>query len=119
MFAVSHAASESAMRSQCYEVMPVAWVESPIVDIAQAPMQGDEGAPLAWLVFRPDMAVAIRDLRPGDHVVLLSWLDRRSSRRTQHASTRGSAAASTGRLQHSLTRPSQSHRSAPRANRRH
>jgi len=79
------------MRSQCYEVMPVAWVESPIVDIAQAPMQGDEGAPLAWLVFRPDMAVAIRDLRPGDHVVLLSWLDRRSSRRTQHASTRGSA----------------------------
>ena len=76
MFAVSHAASESAMGSQCYEVLPVAWVESPIVDVAQAPMQGDEGAPLAWLIFRPDMAEAIRDLRPGDHVVLLSWLDR-------------------------------------------
>jgi len=44
MFAVSHAASESAMRSQCYEVMPVAWVESPIVEVAQAPMQGDEGS---------------------------------------------------------------------------
>lgn len=59
-----------------YEVRPVAWVESPLVDVAHAPMQGDEGAPPAWLVFEPDMAEAMQDLRAGDHVLVLSWLDR-------------------------------------------
>ena len=59
-----------------YQLRPIGWVESPLTDRDLAPKQGDEGAPLAWLVFRPDMAEAIRDLRPGDHVVLLSWLDR-------------------------------------------
>jgi tRNA-Thr(GGU) m(6)t(6)A37 methyltransferase TsaA len=62
--------------NQIYEVRPVAWVESPLVDPAQAPMQGDEGAPPAWLVFEPDMAEAIRDLHAGDQVLVLSWLDR-------------------------------------------
>jgi tRNA-Thr(GGU) m(6)t(6)A37 methyltransferase TsaA len=59
-----------------YEVRPVAWVESPLVDLAQAPMQGDEGAPDAWLVFEPSIAHAIRDLHAGDQVLVLSWLDR-------------------------------------------
>jgi tRNA-Thr(GGU) m(6)t(6)A37 methyltransferase TsaA len=59
-----------------YEVRPVAWVESPLVDLAQAPMQGDEGAPQAWLLFEPDMTEAIQDLHAGDQVLVLSWLDR-------------------------------------------
>jgi len=57
-------------------VRPVGWVESPLVELAQAPRQGDEGAPPAWLVFPPAMAEAIRDLRVGDRVFVLSWLDR-------------------------------------------
>jgi tRNA-Thr(GGU) m(6)t(6)A37 methyltransferase TsaA len=57
-----------------YEVRPVAWVDSPLVELAQAPMQGDEGAPQAWLVFEPWVAEAIRDLQPGDEVLVLSWL---------------------------------------------
>ena len=28
-----------------YEVVPIGWVESPLRDRAQAPRQGDEGAP--------------------------------------------------------------------------
>ena len=59
-----------------YEVTPVGWVESPLVDRAQAPRQGDEGAPPAWLRFEPQLAEAIRDLRVGDHIIVLSWLDR-------------------------------------------
>jgi len=62
--------------SPAYEVMPVGWVESALVDRAQAPRQGDEGAPPAWLVFEPRVAEAIRDLRAGEHVLLLTWLDR-------------------------------------------
>ena len=38
------------MAESRYEVVPVGWVKSPLTEIAQAPMQADEGAPPAWLV---------------------------------------------------------------------
>lgn len=37
-------------------------------------MQGAEGAPEASIVFWPDVCDAMRDLRPGDRVVVLTWL---------------------------------------------
>ncbi|RKF24361.1 tRNA (N6-threonylcarbamoyladenosine(37)-N6)-methyltransferase TrmO [Micromonospora globbae] len=55
---------------------PVGWVESPLTDAATAPKQGDEGAPESWLVFVPEVAPAVRDLRPGTDVLVLTWLDR-------------------------------------------
>jgi tRNA-Thr(GGU) m(6)t(6)A37 methyltransferase TsaA len=51
-------------------------VESPLTDRAQAPRQGDEGAPAAWLAFEPGVAEALRDLRPGTEIIVLTWLDR-------------------------------------------
>jgi tRNA-Thr(GGU) m(6)t(6)A37 methyltransferase TsaA len=57
---------------------PVGRVESPLVDAADAPLQGDEGAPDAWLVFDEDVAEALRDVGPGDEVLVLTWLDRAS-----------------------------------------
>ena len=59
-----------------YEVAPIGWVESPLLERAQAPRQGDEGAPPAWIVFEPGVAEAVRDLRAGDHLIVISWLDR-------------------------------------------
>jgi tRNA-Thr(GGU) m(6)t(6)A37 methyltransferase TsaA len=59
-----------------FELRPVAWVESPLTERAQAPRQGGEGAPPAWLVVEPDVAEAIRDLRAGEQVIVLTWLDR-------------------------------------------
>lgn len=59
-----------------YEIRPIGWVESELTDRAQAPSQGDEGAPEAWLVFDPAVAGALRDLRPGTGVLVLTWLDR-------------------------------------------
>ena len=59
-----------------YQVSPVGWVDSPLKDRAQAPRQGDEGAPAAWLVFEPSVAEAIRDLASGMEVIVLTWLDR-------------------------------------------
>ena len=64
--------------SDRYEVMPVGWVESPLLERAQAPRQGDEGAPSAWLVFEPSVAEAVGDLRTGEHIIVVSWLDRAS-----------------------------------------
>jgi tRNA-Thr(GGU) m(6)t(6)A37 methyltransferase TsaA len=59
-----------------YEIQPVGWVESPLVDRATAPLQGDEGAPEAWLVFNTNVRAAIRDLVIGSHILVLTWLDR-------------------------------------------
>jgi tRNA-Thr(GGU) m(6)t(6)A37 methyltransferase TsaA len=67
---------EASVTEPRYEVMPVGRVESPLTDRAQAPRQGDEGAPPAWLVFRAEVAEAIRDLRPGAEIMVLTWLDR-------------------------------------------
>ena len=54
--------------------MPIGRVESTLTDRAGAPKQGHEGGPEAWLVFEPEMADGLTDLRPGDRIVLLTWL---------------------------------------------
>jgi tRNA-Thr(GGU) m(6)t(6)A37 methyltransferase TsaA len=61
-----------------YVVRPIGRVESPLTDRADAPKQGDEGAPDAWLVFRPEVAQAARELAVGADVLLLTWFDRAS-----------------------------------------
>jgi tRNA-Thr(GGU) m(6)t(6)A37 methyltransferase TsaA len=64
------------VHTQPFEVRPIGWVESPLRELDEAPRQGDEGAPSAWLVFHPDLEPALRDLRIGDRVILLTWLHR-------------------------------------------
>jgi len=59
-----------------HELQPIGRVESPLVDRAAAPKQGDEGSPDAWLVFEPDVLDGIRDLQVGSDVIVLTWLDR-------------------------------------------
>ena len=57
-----------------YEVRPIGYVESSLIDPKNAPKQGPEGAPDAWLVFDPDVAQAARDLAVGAEVFVLTWL---------------------------------------------
>jgi tRNA (Thr-GGU) A37 N-methylase len=58
------------------QLEPVAAVESPLVDPAAAPKQGDEGAPEAWLIFEPHVADALAGVEVGAELLLLTWLDR-------------------------------------------
>ena len=58
------------------ELKPVGRVESQLTDKADAPKQGHEGAPDAWLVFEPDVLAALEGIRPGDRLIVLTWLDR-------------------------------------------
>ena len=85
-------AGRAGPAAQRYEVRPVAWVESPLTQLAQAPNQGSQGAPPAWLAVEPDMAEAIRDLRAGEQVLVLTWLDR--ARRDELACVPGDNPAS-------------------------
>jgi tRNA-Thr(GGU) m(6)t(6)A37 methyltransferase TsaA len=59
-----------------FDVKPIGRVESPLTDLAAAPKQADEGAPAAWLVFEPEVREGLLGLRPGDEVILITWLDR-------------------------------------------
>ncbi|MGC5311704.1 tRNA (N6-threonylcarbamoyladenosine(37)-N6)-methyltransferase TrmO [Micromonospora zamorensis] len=65
-----------AANDDTYLLRPVGWVTSPLTDAASAPRQGDEGAPAAWLIFDARVERALRDLRVGAEVLVLTWLDR-------------------------------------------
>ena len=64
------------MGEQAIELSPIGTVESPLTDRATAPKQGDEGAPEAWLVLRAEVAEGLDGIRPGDKMIVLTWLDR-------------------------------------------
>jgi len=56
------------------ELRPIGRVLSPLKERKNAPRQPDEGAPAAWLLFEPEVRDALKDVRPGDAMVLLTWL---------------------------------------------
>jgi tRNA-Thr(GGU) m(6)t(6)A37 methyltransferase TsaA len=58
-----------------YELQPIGLVESPLVDLADAPLQGDEGAPGSWLVFDEAISEALAGLHQGSEIFVLTWLD--------------------------------------------
>jgi len=55
---------------------PIGIIRSTLRSIEDAPRQGDEGAPDAWLEVDPAFARALTGLGAGDAVVLITWLDR-------------------------------------------
>jgi tRNA (Thr-GGU) A37 N-methylase len=62
------------MSAPSYQLQSVGWVESPLTDRTAAPKQGDAGAPLARIVFRPEVWEAAANLRAGDEILVLTWL---------------------------------------------
>jgi tRNA-Thr(GGU) m(6)t(6)A37 methyltransferase TsaA len=59
---------------QTYLVRPIGWVESTLVDRADAPRQGRLGAPDAWLLINPEVRQGVRDLQVGSDILVLTWL---------------------------------------------
>jgi tRNA-Thr(GGU) m(6)t(6)A37 methyltransferase TsaA len=63
-------------RCEQIDLRAIGWVTSPLVDPADAPKQGDEGAPAAVIVLEPGLQDALHGIRPGDAILVLTWLDR-------------------------------------------
>ena len=55
---------------------PIAIVRSTLRSLEDAPRQGDEGAPDAWLEVDAAFARGLNGLRAGDAIMLITWLDR-------------------------------------------
>ena len=64
------------MNLTTFELRPIGRVESTLTALEAAPRQADEGAPSAWLVFDEDVREGLANLRPGDQLIVLTWLDR-------------------------------------------
>jgi len=56
------------------KIEPIGYVRSRLARLEDAPMQGDEGAPAAWLELSEAVAPALLGIRPGDELILLTWL---------------------------------------------
>jgi tRNA-Thr(GGU) m(6)t(6)A37 methyltransferase TsaA len=68
-----------ALRSEAaapISLTPIGVVASPLIDVAAAPNQGDEGAPDAWLELDPRMLPALEGVSAGDRLIVITWLDR-------------------------------------------
>jgi tRNA-Thr(GGU) m(6)t(6)A37 methyltransferase TsaA len=53
---------------------PIAVVRSPLTSRKNAPRQGREGAPEAWVEIDPAYADAVAGISAGDEIILVSWL---------------------------------------------
>jgi tRNA-Thr(GGU) m(6)t(6)A37 methyltransferase TsaA len=59
-----------------YGFTPIGHVESALVHASDAPRQGDEGGPDAWLAFDDAIAPALAGIEIGADLLLFTWLHR-------------------------------------------
>jgi len=64
-----------------FAIRPIGHVESPLTSTADAPRQGDEGAPPAYLILDSELHAGLDGIAVGDEIIVLTWLheaDRRA-----------------------------------------
>ena len=57
-----------------FTVRPIGHVESPLTSTADAPRQGDEGAPEAYLILDPIVQAGLDGIDLGNEIIVLTWL---------------------------------------------
>ena len=57
-----------------YTIEPIGFVHSELTELEDAPMQGDEGAPDAWLELTPQTAQGLEGIKADDELIVLTWL---------------------------------------------
>ena len=56
-----------------YSLYPVGFIHSPLKRCEDAPKQGSEGAPDAWLEVNPAMAEGLDGIAVGDEIIVITW----------------------------------------------
>lgn len=62
------------MTEQSFPLRPLGRVESELRNRKDAPRHGDDGTPVAWLVFDPSVAEALQGVAEGTEILVLTWL---------------------------------------------
>jgi tRNA-Thr(GGU) m(6)t(6)A37 methyltransferase TsaA len=58
------------------ELRPIGVISSELTSLADAPMQGSEGAPDAWIVVDAPFVEALRGIAAGDELIVITWFHR-------------------------------------------
>ena len=56
-----------------YLLYPIGFIRSPLKHREEAPKQGSEGAPDAWLEVNPTVAEGLQGIAAGDEIILITW----------------------------------------------
>jgi tRNA-Thr(GGU) m(6)t(6)A37 methyltransferase TsaA len=64
------------MAENRYVIDPIGVIRSELTDLADAPLQGDEGGYEAWLELTPQVAQGLAGIKVGDYLIVLTWLHR-------------------------------------------
>lgn len=64
------------MDSNLLSMLEIGRLRSSLTELADAPRQGAEGAPDAWLEIEPRYAAALQGVQVGDNVLVITWLHR-------------------------------------------
>ena len=59
------------MNTTMYTIEPIGYVRSELRRLEDAPMQGDEGAPEAWLELTPQALPGLMGITVGDDLLIL------------------------------------------------
>lgn len=57
-----------------YTIEPIGFIRSTVKGREDAPRQGPEGAPDAWLVIEPRFAEGLLGVEVGDELIVITWL---------------------------------------------
>jgi tRNA-Thr(GGU) m(6)t(6)A37 methyltransferase TsaA len=57
-------------------LLPIGVIRSVLRDRGEAPRQGAEGAPDAWLELEPSVSAGLLGLAAGDRLLIITWLHR-------------------------------------------
>jgi tRNA (Thr-GGU) A37 N-methylase len=90
------------------------WVQSALRILDDAPNQR-EGAPSAWIRFDEQVAEGAKDLRPGDEIVVLTWLHLSPRDELSTHPEDDMSQPLTRRVQHLFAQSAEPHRPAHRA----
>ena len=64
------------MSSEHHDLRPIGVISSELRSLADAPMQGSEGAPDAWLEIDAALAPALDGIAAGDELIVITWFHR-------------------------------------------
>jgi tRNA-Thr(GGU) m(6)t(6)A37 methyltransferase TsaA len=68
------AANRSLDKMNSYILEPVGFIRSTVKGRQDAPRQGPEGAPDAWLEIEPQFAEALHGMEVGHELIVITWL---------------------------------------------
>lgn len=57
-----------------YVLYPLGFLQSPLKDPGEAPRQGSEGAPDAWLEVHASVVEGLEGIEVGDELIVITWL---------------------------------------------